>query len=154
MHAASCSPLTLHFLPRKMTERSGGGGGGGKKGEKGRRRGRRRREEIQTEGGREERKRRGGEEKRRGRPAPPPSPSISPLPLSLLFLLLSLGGETWWPAPFATSPASSCSPHQPGCCFFTGSERGRRLPNGACAEKGADSFFVVVSFLFKRKKKK
>lgn len=91
-----------------------------------------------------------GEEKRRGWRAPPPSPSISPLPLSLLFLLLSLGGETWWPAPFATSPASSCSPHQPGCCSH-GLQRGRRLPDGICTEKDS-TFFPFLLFLKVKKK--
>lgn len=67
----------LPLSPKKTEKKKRGGVGGGGEPDRGR--------------GREEEERRG---KMGGRRAPPPSLSISPLSLSLLFLLLSLEGET------------------------------------------------------------
>lgn len=65
----------LPLSPKKTEKKKRGGGG----------------EKPDRLRGREEEERRG---KMGGRRAPPPSLSISPLSLSLLFLLLSLEGET------------------------------------------------------------
>lgn len=153
MHAASCSPLTLHFLPRKMTERSGGGGGAEKKGRKvGGGGGGGGRKSRQREGGK---KGRGEEERKRGEAGqlllllPPYLLSPSLYFFSFCLSEGKLGGQLLLPrlqppAALLTNPAA----------VFLRAPRGVDVFRMALVPKKAPILFFVVSFLFKRKKKK
>lgn len=119
----------------------GGGGGGGRK-------------SRQREGGK---KGRGEEERKRGEAGqlllllPPYLLSPSLYFFSFCLSEGKLGGQLLLPR--LQPPAALLT--NPAAVFFTGSERGRRLPNGARAEKGADPFFFCCCFFsFQKKKKK